>query len=164
MGIRVQKMDINSNEYWMQKALACAKKAQDIDEVPVGAVIVKDNKLIAQAFNQSITKNDPCAHAEILVLRKAAKKLNNYRLNGCKLYCTLEPCMMCAGALVHARIDTLIYATNDPKTGVIDSVADFLNSPFHNHKIKVISNVLADESKFLLTNFFRIKRKNRRSE
>ena len=146
----------------MKKALTCAKKAQDIDEVPVGAVIVKDNKLIAQAFNQSISKNDPCAHAEILVLRKAAKKLNNYRLNGCKLYCTLEPCMMWAGALVHARIDTLIYATSDPKTGVIDSVADYLNAPFHNHKIKVISGVLANDAKEMLTNFFAKKRINRR--
>jgi tRNA(adenine34) deaminase len=152
----------NNHEYWMQKALTCAKKAQDIDEVPVGAVIVKDNKLIAQAFNQSISKNDPCAHAEVLVLRKAAKKLNNYRLNDCKLYCTLEPCMMCAGALVHARIDSLIYATNDPKTGVIDSVADYLNAPFHNHKIKVISGVLANDAKDILTKFFAQKRINRR--
>ncbi len=146
----------------MKKALTCAKKAQDIDEVPVGAVIVKDNKLIAQAFNQSISKNDPCAHAEILVLRKAAKKLNNYRLNGCRLYCTLEPCMMCAGALIHARIDSLIYATSDPKTGVIDSVGDYLNAPFHNHKIKVISGVLANDAKDILTKFFAQKRINRR--
>jgi tRNA(adenine34) deaminase len=152
----------NNHEYWMQKALTCAKKAQDIDEVPVGAIIIKDNKLIAHAFNQSITNNDPCAHAEILVLRKAAKKLNNYRLNGCKLYCTLEPCMMCAGALVHARIDSLIYATSDPKTGVIDSVADYLNAPFHNHKIKVISGVLANDAKDVLTKFFAQKRINRR--
>ncbi len=152
----------NNHEYWMQKALTCAKKAQDIDEVPVGAVIVKDNKLIAQAFNQSISKNDPCAHAEILVLRKAAKKLNNYRLNGCILYCTLEPCMMCTGALVHARVDTLVYAASDPKTGVIDSVADYLNAPFHNHKIKVISGVLANDAKEMLTNFFAQKRINRR--
>ena len=102
--------DNKSDQYWMKKAIYYAKKAQEIDEVPVGAVIIKDNKLVAYAYNQSITKNDPCAHAEILVLRKAAKILNNYRLNGCKLYCTLEPCMMCAGALIHARVDSLIYA------------------------------------------------------
>ena len=155
--------DNKSDQYWMKKAIYYAKKAQEIDEVPVGAVIIKDNKLIAYAYNQPITKNDPCAHAEVLVLRKAAKKLNNYRLNGCKLYCTLEPCMMCAGALIHARVDSLIYATNDPKTGVVNSVADYLNAPFHNHKIKVTSGILANESKDLLTNFFAQKRKSRRS-
>ena len=147
---------------WMQQAILCAKAAQEKDEVPVGAVIVKDNKIIASGYNLSICNNDPTAHAEIVAIRNACEKLQNYRLTGCDLYCTLEPCMMCAGSMVHARINKLIYATQDPKTGVIESNNNLLDSKFLNHKIEVISGVLTQESANILKGFFETKRLKRR--
>ena len=152
-------MDIcsNNHEYWMQKALTYAKKAQDIDEVPVGAIIIKDNKLIAHAFNQSITKNDPCAHAEILVLRKAAKKLNNYRLNGCKLYCTLEPCMMCTAAIREVHIDKVYFGAYDDKKVGIESIIKILKKDSF-LKPEVYGGINELECSNLIKNFFKEKR------
>lgn len=155
-------MDKNqSHNKFIEQALLNAQKAYKQDEVPIGAIIVKDNKIIGTGYNQSICNNDPTAHAEIMAIRNAAEHLKNYRLTGCTLYCTLEPCMMCAGSIVHARIDTLVYAAPDPKTGVITSKANLLESNFLNHKVKVIPGILAQESANLLQSFFKDKRINR---
>ena len=152
-------MDKNqSHNKFIGQALLNAQKAYKQDEVPIGAIIVKDNKIIGTGYNQSICKNDPTAHAEIMAIRNAAEHLKNYRLTGCTLYCTLEPCLMCAGALVHARINTLVYAASDPKTGVINSATCALDFPWHNHKITVRSGVCAQASSEILRNFFQAKR------
>ena len=125
-------MDKNS---FMEEALIEAKKALKKGEVPVGAVVVLEENIIGRGYNQSITKNDPTAHAEIMALRDAAMNLKNYRLKDTLVYTTLEPCLMCAGALVHARIKKLIYSASDPKSGVIESNGNLMQSAFLNHKI-----------------------------
>lgn len=147
------------DQQWMELALECAHRARMQDEVPIGAVAVFENRVIATAWNQSIALNDPCAHAEILVLRKAGQALNNYRLPGVSIYVTLEPCAMCAYAMVHARIERLVYATTDPRTGAAGSQLDLLNNPSFNHKVTVSSGLLQDEASQLLKGFFREKRK-----
>lgn len=139
----------------MQQALKEAKKAAQKNEVPVGTVIVYNNKIIAKAHNLNITKNDPTAHAEILALRKASKVLNNYRLNDCIVYTTLEPCPMCAGAMVYARIKKLVYATEEPKSGCCKSVINIVNNKKLNHRIEVVSGVCKKEAEKLLKDFFR---------
>lgn len=140
---------------WMQKALAQAREAEAAGEVPVGAVIVRDNQLIAQAWNRPIGTNDPCAHAEILALRAAAARLANYRLVDCTMYVTLEPCTMCAGAIIHARLKRLVYGAKDPKTGAAGSVFDILGTRKLNHYVEVEDGVMADECGSLLSEFFR---------
>ncbi len=148
-----------TDQDYMKIALDLAQMAAQVNEVPVGAVIVFDGAIIAKAFNQPISLNDPCAHAEILALRQAAKALSNYRLLDTTLYVTLEPCAMCAAAMVHARIKRLVYATDDPKTGVINSQLQLLDSSIMNHKIEVSSGLLADEAKQVLQDFFKARRK-----
>jgi tRNA(adenine34) deaminase len=143
----------------MEKALAQARRAFALDEVPVGAVVVFGQRVIGRGFNRTIGKHDPCAHAEILALRQAAKRLGNYRLTSATLYCTLEPCAMCAAALVHARIGLLVYGTPDPKAGAVDSHLNLLRAGFFNHRVQVISGILQEESGELLRQFFRKKRK-----
>lgn len=143
---------------WMSEALVCALYAQSIGEVPVGAVCVLDNKLISKGWNQVITSCDPTAHAEVVALRKAAEAVENYRLLDVDLYVTLEPCLMCAGAMIHSRINQLIYAANDPKTGVIESKIQLLEYSFLNHRPKVISGIKEKEASDLLTQFFKAKR------
>lgn len=145
---------------WMQKALAQAREAEVAGEVPVGAVIVRDNQLIAQAWNRPISTNDPCAHAEILTLRAAAARLANYRLVDCTLYVTLEPCTMCAGAIIHARLKRVVYGATDAKTGAAGSVFDILGTRKLNHYVEVTGGVLAEECGNQLSDFFR----NRRTE
>ena len=137
----------------MKLALDEAKLAYSKKEVPVGAVLVKDDEVISRSYNQSISKNDPSAHAEMNVLRDAANKLDNYRLNGASLYVTLEPCLMCFGACIHSRIDRLIFATEDQKSGVV-IIIKFAKESFFNHKISVSSGILATESSELLKKFF----------
>lgn len=154
MGVGV----IFDNEYWMQQALTAAQLAEKIDEVPVGAVLVQDDKIIATANNCPIITSDPCAHAEVLALRQAAQKINNYRLPGTTLYVTLEPCMMCAGAMIHARIERLVFGAYDEKTGVAGSRFDWLGDDRHLHKIKIQGGVLKDECGQLLQKFFKKKR------
>jgi len=144
--------------YFMQRALAEARQAETEGEVPVGAVVVRGGEVLAAAHNQPIGLNDPAAHAEILALRAASEKLGNYRLTGCDLYVTLEPCAMCVGALVHARIRRLIYAAADPKAGAVASCLRLLESPHWNHRVEVTSGVLADESAALLQQFFSSRR------
>ena len=149
---------MNEHEKWMALALAQAKKAEEHGEVPVGAILVRDGLLVAQAYNQPILKNDPTAHAEIQLLRAAGKKLKNYRLTGTSLYVTLEPCAMCLGAIMHARIDRLVFSAYDPKTGVCGSSENLMDAKCFNHKINLVSGVLENESRQLLKNFFNSRR------
>ena len=149
---------MNDDEKWMALALEQAKKAEEHGEVPVGAVLVKDGLLVAKAHNQPISTNDPTAHAEIEALRKAGRKLKNYRLSGTTLYVTLEPCAMCLGAMMHARIERIVFGTSDPKTGVCGSKADLTSEVFFNHRIKVQGGVLEKETKNLLQSFFKSRR------
>ncbi len=148
-------MDKNS---FMEEALFEAKKALKKGEVPIGAVVVFEEDIIGRGYNQSITKNDPTAHAEIMALRDAAMNLKNYRLKDTLVYTTLEPCLMCAGALVHARIKKLIYSASDPKSGVIESNGNLMQSAFLNHKISYEGGILKEESSEILKNFFLKKR------
>ncbi|GAB3033466.1 tRNA adenosine(34) deaminase TadA [Oleiagrimonas citrea] len=145
---------------WMQRALALAEHARDAEnEVPVGAVLVDaEQNVLGLGWNRNITLHDPTAHAEIVALRAAGEKLGNHRFPGSTLYVTLEPCAMCAMALVHARIARVVYATTDPKTGAAGSVFDTLVSERHNHRIKVESGLLADVSATMLREFFRSRR------
>jgi tRNA(adenine34) deaminase len=143
----------------MQRALQLAAHARDAEnEVPVGAVLVQGGEIIGLGWNRNITLYDPTAHAEIQAMRAAGEKLANHRLSGATLYVTLEPCSMCAMAMIHARIDRVVYAAADPKTGAAGSVFDTLISERHNHRIKVAGGLLADESASLLRDFFRARR------
>lgn len=148
----------SDHRYFMQAALKEAEKAAKKGEVPIGAVVVRNGEIIARGHNQPIGRNDPTAHAEIAALKKAARKLNNYRLNGCRLYVTLEPCLMCAGAIIHARIDTLIYGTADPKGGAADSLYNILEDKRLNHRVEVVSGILEEECSARLKAFFRERR------
>jgi tRNA(adenine34) deaminase len=142
----------------MQAALAEARLAAEAGEVPIGAVVIHEGAIIARGQNRVLRDVDPTAHAEIVALRAAAKALGNYRLAGCTLFVTLEPCAMCAGAMIHARIDRLVYAAPDPKAGACGSVLEVLNHPQLNHKIQVDQGIAADESAELLRRFFRERR------
>ena len=148
-----------NDEHWMQRALELAKRAEAAGEVPVGAVIVLNDELVAEGWNQPISASDPTAHAEIIALRAAGRKLDNYRLLDTELYVTLEPCPMCVGAMLHARVKRVIYAASDPKTGALGGTYDLLNSVDHNHSFAVTKGVLAEQSGEMLREFFRRKRK-----
>jgi tRNA(adenine34) deaminase len=139
---------------FMQLALDQARLAWAVGEVPVGAVVVKDGEVIAAGYNQPIGRHDPTAHAEIVALRAAAEKIGNYRLPGCELYVTLEPCAMCSGAMMHARLSRVIYAAVDPKTGACGSVLDLFKEEQLNHHTEVVGGVLAEESSAMLKAFF----------
>lgn len=142
----------------MQQAIAEAHAAEAEGEVPVGAVVLLDGQIIGRGNNRVIRDNDPTAHAEIIAMRAAARHLHNYRLTGCTLAVTLEPCAMCAGAILHARIGRLVYAAADPKAGACGSVLEVMNHPRLNHRVEVIPGVLADECSTMLTQFFRARR------
>jgi len=146
------------DEYWMQQALKLADQAAQKNEVPVGAIVVLDDKIIGEGFNQPISCCDPTAHAEIVALRNAAAGIKNYRLINATLYVTLEPCSMCAGAIVHSRLSRLVYGAHEPKAGVAQSRQNFFEQIFLNHKVNVLGGVLADESARRLQDFFRKKR------
>ena len=148
------------DEKWMKIAIDEALLAMDENEIPVGSILVKNDKIIAQAHNQSILNNDPTAHAEIQLLRKAGKQQENYRLGGTALYVTLEPCSMCFGAMIHARIERIVFGALDPKTGVCGSCIDLNNESFFNHKISITGGILDKECKELLRLFFKSKRSN----
>ena len=145
---------MNEDEKWMSFALEEARKAEKEREVPVGAILVKDNLIIARSHNKPITENDPTAHAEIRLLRAAGRKLKNYRLPGTTLYVTLEPCAMCLGAIMQARIERVVFGAYDLKTGVCGSSENFIEARCFNHKINLTRGVLDNESKNLLKNFF----------
>ena len=148
------------DEHWMQRALALADRAQhDDDEIPVGALVVDaEGRCIAEGWNRNINEHDPTAHAEIVALRRAGQVLGNHRLIGCTLYVTLEPCAMCAMAMVHARVARVVFGAHDPKTGAAGSVFDLLADARHNHRVTVQGGVLAEEAGSRLTAYFRAKR------
>ncbi len=151
--------DVGARDAWMRAALEEAAKAAAAGEVPVGAVVVSpDGAIVARAHNQPVSANDPTAHAEILALRKASRKLANYRLTGCRLVVTLEPCVMCAGAAVHARVAEIIYGAADPKGGGVRSLYRIASDDRLNHRADVVSGVLAAECAELLTEFFKARR------
>ena len=150
---------MNEDEKWMQIAISEANLAKSKDEIPVGAVLIQNSELIAQAHNQPISHNDPTAHAEIQVLRIAAKQQRNYRLVGSTIYVTLEPCAMCLGAMMHARIKRIVFSASDPKTGVCGSCANLTSEAFFNHRIAVLGGILEKESKEILQSFFKLRRK-----
>ncbi|HUH00035.1 MAG TPA: tRNA adenosine(34) deaminase TadA [Gammaproteobacteria bacterium] len=144
---------------YMRRALTLAACAEAEGEVPVGAVLVAEGRVIAETWNRNISRDDPTAHAEILALRAAGAALGNYRLPGATLYVTLEPCAMCAGAMVHARIARLVYGATDPRAGAAGSVFDLVRAPALNHQLQVTAGVLATECRALLQAFFRARRK-----
>ncbi len=148
-----------THEYYMQFAIEQAKLAEKIGEVPVGAVLVQNDQLIASAHNQPISNNDPTAHAEIQLLRAAGKRLNNYRFSDTTLYVTLEPCTMCLGAMIHARVSRIVFGAYDQKTGVCGSCTDLSTSKCFNHTIAIEGGVLANDCKQLLQQFFKNRRK-----
>ncbi|KMT64239.1 tRNA adenosine(34) deaminase TadA [Catenovulum maritimum] len=149
---------MKDHEYWMRLALEQAALAEAENEIPVGAIIVKDDTVIASAYNQSITQHDATGHAEIKVIQRAGQFLQNYRLVGCRLYVTLEPCSMCAGALVHSRLDSVIYGADDLKTGSCGSIMNLIQHPQLNHQLELVSGVLADDCGAIISNFFKRRR------
>ncbi len=160
----MENISLTHNDLAMMKeAINMAQKAKELGEVPVGAVLTDNkNQIISKAHNMSIIMNDPTAHAEILALRKGARLLKNYRLTGTRLYVTLEPCPMCMGALIHARIDSLYFGAYDPKTGAAISIYNMYNDPRLNHKINLFPGVLAKECGKIITEFFKEKRQDKR--
>lgn len=151
------------DEQWMQQAVHEAEKAAEMGEIPVGAVLVGRDGLLAAAGNSPIASHDPTAHAEITVMRNAAERLHNYRLPGTTLYVTLEPCVMCMGAMIQARVERLVYGTADPKTGAAVSVYTLGNDGFLNHQIEIRGGILADQCSALLKNFFHSRRKGKKT-
>jgi tRNA(adenine34) deaminase len=143
---------------FMQSAIAEARAAELAGEVPVGAIVVYEGEIIGRGNNRVLRDSDPTAHAEIVAMRAAGRALDNYRLEGCTLYATLEPCAMCAGAIIHARLARLVYAANDPKAGACGSVLEVMNHPQLNHKVEVASGLFAEECSAMLTAFFRARR------
>jgi len=148
----------DEDRYWMTLALAQAAAAEASGEVPVGAVLVRDGKCLAEAHNAPIGERDPTGHAEIRALRAAARAEDNYRLPGTTLYVTLEPCPMCVGAMIHARVQRLVYAAADPRTGAAGSALNLVNHPSHNHRVNVTGGVLADQAAERLRAFFKARR------
>jgi tRNA(adenine34) deaminase len=156
-------MTTTSDELWMEEALRAAQRALEAGEVPVGAVVVCDGKLISRGWNRNFTDSDPTAHAEIVALREAGSAVGNYRLGDCELFATIEPCAMCAGALVHARLKRLVYGADDPKAGAVHSVLEVLNHPQLNHHMDVRGGVLAGRCAELLQSFFQDRREKQPS-
>jgi tRNA(adenine34) deaminase len=148
----------DSDELWMTEALRAAQRALEAGEVPVGAVVVCDGRIVGRGWNCNISNSDPTAHAEVLALREAGANVGNHRLGDCELFVTIEPCAMCAGALVHARLKRLVYGADDPKAGAVHSVMEVLNHPRLNHRMEVRRGVLAGHCAELLQAFFRERR------
>jgi len=153
-----------NDAYWMKQALALAQKAWDQGEVPVGAILVLDDEVIGQGWNRPITRHDPTAHAEIMALQQGGQIVQNYRLLNATLYVTLEPCVMCAGAMVHSRIKRLVYGASDLKTGAAGSLLDVLRHPGMNHQIEITAGVMANECSEMLSQFFQQRREQKKAE
>ncbi|EJL92348.1 tRNA adenosine(34) deaminase TadA [Pantoea sp. GM01] len=156
-------MNPQTDEYWMRYALELAKRAWEQGEVPVGAVLVQGDKVIGEGWNRPIGQHDPTAHAEIMALRQGGKVLENYRLLDTTLYVTLEPCVMCAGAMVHSRITRLVYGAKDEKTGAAGSLLDVIGHPGMNHQIQIDCGVLAEQCAVMLSDFFRMRREQKKA-
>lgn len=155
-------MNMNEKDLkWMQQALALAEHARKIDEVPIGALVVVSGRVVGSGYNMPITKQSPVAHAEIIALEEAAKTVGNYRLLDASLYVTLEPCLMCYGAMVHARINNCVFAASDPKSGAMSCGVVDVAETYVNHKVAMEGGVMAEESSLLLKNFFKEKRSSR---
>jgi len=150
---------LSEDAFWMEQALDQARMAAEAGEVPVGALVIKDGKILGSGHNRNLFDNDPTAHAEIVALRQAAARLDNHRLTGCEMFVTIEPCSMCAGAMIHARIARLVYGAGDPKAGAAGSVLEVLNHPRLNHQMEIIPGVLAERCSEILQEFFRARRK-----
>ena len=150
--------DLSQFEGYMREALSLAGRAEKFGEVPVGAVVVREGQIIGRGHNQPVGRGDPTAHAEIVALREAARTAGNYRLPGAQLFVTLEPCLMCAGACLHARIQTLVFGARDPKTGVVRSLLEVLDDPRHNHRIEIVEGILGDDCGRKVSAFFRKRR------
>ena len=161
--ISMEQSATEEDVMWMRHALTLADKAESIGEVPVGACVVLNGELIGEGFNTPITDNDPSAHAELRAVKEAASTVQNYRLIDATLYVTLEPCSMCAGMLVHARVKRVVFGAKDAKTGAAGSVMNLLQHPALNHQLEVVSGVLADECANKLSDFFRKRRKEIKS-
>jgi tRNA(adenine34) deaminase len=142
----------------MVEAIGCAQRALDAGEVPVGAVVVCAGRIVGRGWNRNLTDHDPTAHAEIVALREAGRNAGNHRLNGCELFATIEPCAMCAGAAVHARVRRLVYGADDPKAGAVHSILQVVNHPHLNHQMEIRGGVLAGRSADMLQEFFRMRR------
>ena len=155
-------MTLEQDQYWMQQALVLANKAAEHGEVPVGAILVKDNQVIGEGWNKSIMLSDPSAHAEMQAIRHAGAKLGNYRLINTTLYVTLEPCPMCAGLLVHSRIQRLVFGASDLKSGAAGSLMNLLSDERLNHQVEISSGILAEECAEILSLFFRHRRKQKK--
>lgn len=153
-----------NDAYWMKQALALAQKAWEQGEVPVGAILVLDDEVIGQGWNRPITRHDPTAHAEIMALQQGGQIVQNYRLLNATLYVTLEPCVMCAGAMVHSRIKRLVYGASDLKTGAAGSLLDVLRHPGMNHQIEITAGVMASECSEMLSQFFQQRREQKKAE
>ncbi|WP_272992659.1 MULTISPECIES: tRNA adenosine(34) deaminase TadA [Spongiibacter] len=149
---------VENDEYWMQRAIALAEQADTFNEVPVGAVIVRDGALLGEGFNQPISSCDPSAHAEILALRQAALAADNYRLPGATLYVTIEPCAMCAGAIIHSRIERVVFAATEPKAGAVCSHLQLFDQAQMNHRVQWQGGILADEATTVMQAFFNRRR------
>jgi tRNA(adenine34) deaminase len=155
---------METDEFWMRESLRAAVEAEKLNEVPIGACLIDNQgKLLAIGGNRTITDNDPTAHAEILVLREAAALLKNYRLIDTTIYTTIEPCAMCAGALVNARVKRLVYGAKDERFGAVETVFRICDSDFLNHKIEIVAGILADDCRKLMQDFFRQRRENQKS-
>jgi len=154
----------NVHDIFMAEAIKEALKADQLNEVPVGAVVVLNGEVIGRGFNQPISANDPTAHAEVMALRDAANKVQNYRLVDADLYVTIEPCTMCCGAIIHSRINTLVYGAAEPKAGVAQSQQSIFSEPYFNHSVKVIPNVLAEECSQVMQAFFKRRREEKKEE
>ena len=150
------------DEIWMEEALRLAQRARDAGEVPVGAVVIHAGKIVGRGWNRNLTDVDPTAHAEILALREAGARVGNHRLGDCELFATIEPCAMCAGAMVHARLKRLVYGADDPKAGAVHSVLQVLNHPKLNHQMEVSRGVLSQRCADLLQSFFRKRREEQK--
>jgi tRNA(adenine34) deaminase len=155
---KAQPATATSDELWMEEALRSAQRALEAGEVPVGAVVVCEGCIVGRGWNRNITDFDPTAHAEVIALRETGAALGNHRLGDCELFVTIEPCAMCAGALLHARIKRLVYGADDPKAGAVHSVLRVLNHPQLNHRVEVVSGVLAGRCAELLQMFFKSRR------
>ena len=151
-------------DYFMRKALSLAARAEALDEVPVGAVVVKDGAIIGRGFNAPISRHDPSAHAEMMALRDAAQRVGNYRLVDCELFVTLEPCVMCVGAMFHARIARVVYGARDPKTGAAGSVLNLFTTSQLNHHARIEGGVLAEECGKVLSDFFARRRAQQKAQ